>query len=189
MFNQELYNHMEKTVIAECGEALAAIRYDEIQAYLDAILKAEKVFFVGVGRGLLALQCIAKRYAHLGIRTVVVGEITEPAITDKDVLVVGSGSGETLFPAGIARKAKALGATVVHIGSNPRSGLRDVADVFVRIPVESRAKAEDEIHSKQPMTSLFEQSLLLFGDTTAMMMVEDRGIDVGKLWQYHANLE
>ena len=39
------------------------------------------------------------------------------------------------------------------------------------------------------MTSLFEQSLLLFGDTTAMMMVEDRGIDVGKLWQYHANLE
>ena len=189
MFNQELYNRMEKTVIAECGEALAAIRYDEIQAYLDAILKAEKVFFVGVGRVLLALQCIAKRYAHLGIRTVVVGEITEPAITDKDVLVVGSGSGETLFPAGIARKARTLGATVVHIGSNPRSGLWDVADVFVRIPVESRAKAEDEIHSKQPMTSLFEQSLLLFGDTTAMMMVEDRGIDVGKLWQYHANLE
>ena len=61
--------------------------------------------------------------------------------------------------------------------------------MFVRIPVESRAKAEDEIHSKQPMTSLLEQSLLLFGDTTAMMMVEDRGIDVGKLWQYHANLE
>ena len=57
---------MEKTVIAECGEALAAIRYDEIQAYLDAILKAEKVFFVGVGRVLLALQCIAKRYAIWG---------------------------------------------------------------------------------------------------------------------------
>ena len=120
MFNQELYNHMEKTVIAECGEALAAIRYDEIQAYLDAILKAEKVFFVGVGRVLLALQCIAKRYAHLGIRTVVVGEITEPAITDKDVLVVGSGSGETLFPAGIARKAKVL---LYTLEATPEAGL------------------------------------------------------------------
>ena len=183
------YKEMHDVIIEECGCALEAIDADDVLRYIGMIQSAEKVFFVGVGRVLLSLEAMAKRYAHLGIRTVVVGEITEPAITDKDVLVVGSGSGETLFPAGIARKAKALGATVVHIGSNPRSGLRDVADVFVRIPVESRAKAEDEIHSKQPMTSLFEQSLLLFGDTTAMMMVEDRGIDVGKLWQYHANLE
>ncbi len=39
------------------------------------------------------------------------------------------------------------------------------------------------------MTSLFEQSLLLFGDTTAMMLVKDRKIVVADLWQYHANLE
>lgn len=189
MFSQELYMQTQKTVITECGDALASVRFEEIEAYLEAILKAEKVFFVGVGRVLLALECIAKRYAHLGIQTVVVGEITEPAITENDVLVVGSGSGETLFPAGIARKAKALGAAVVHIGSNPRSGLRDIADVFVRIPVESRAKAGDEIHSEQPMTSLFEQSLLLFGDTTAMMIVKEKKVDIDSLWQYHANLE
>jgi 6-phospho-3-hexuloisomerase len=39
------------------------------------------------------------------------------------------------------------------------------------------------------MTSLFEQSLLLFGDATAMMIVEDRKINIADLWQYHANLE
>ena len=86
-------------------------------------MNAEKVFFVGVGRVMLALECIAKRYAHLGIHAVVVGEITEPAITPKDVLVVGSGSGETLFPLGIARKAHSIGAKVVHIGSNPKSSM------------------------------------------------------------------
>ena len=59
----------------------------------------------------------------------------------------------------------------------------------MRIPVESRAKMADEIQSKQPMTSLFEQALLLFGDTTAMMLVEDQGINIEELWQYHANLE
>ena len=48
---------------------------------------------------------------------------------------------------------------------------------------------EDEIHSRQPMTSLFEQALLLFGDTTAMMMIEYRNMDLEELWEYHANLE
>jgi len=176
-------------VLEELGLALRAIDGETILKYLEMLQSARKVFFVGVGRVLLSLEAIAKRYAHLGIDTVIVGQITEPAITPQDVLVVGSGSGETMFPAGIARKAKQLGAKVIHIGSNPNSGLKDVADLFVRIPVESRAKAPDEIPSQQPMTSLFEQTLLLFGDTTAMMMVRTQGIELHKLWEFHANLE
>lgn len=39
------------------------------------------------------------------------------------------------------------------------------------------------------MTSLFEQSLLLFGDMLAMAIIERRGLDMDRLWQYHANLE
>ncbi len=186
---RENYDEAKDLILKECHAALTAIDFEIVSEYLDMIMQAEKVFFVGVGRVLLALECIAKRYAHLGIQTVVVGQITEPAITTADVLVVGSGSGETLFPAGIARKAKAIGARVIHIGSNPESGLKTVADLFLRIPVQSRAMAADEIHSRQPMTSLFEQSLLLFGDTTAMMLVKDRKIVVADLWQYHANLE
>ena len=176
-------------VTEECHRALTAIEPEKVLEYLDMLTSAKRVFFVGVGRVLLSLEAIAKRYAHLGIDTVIVGQITEPAITKDDVLVVGSGSGETMFPAGIARKAKAFGAKVIHIGSNPNSGLKDVADLFVRIPVESRAKAPDEIHSVQPMTSLFEQSLLLFGDTTALMLVKEKHLELDKLWEYHANLE
>ncbi len=39
---------------------------------------------VGVGRVKLALEAIAKRLAHLGVDTVMVGQITEPAICEKD---------------------------------------------------------------------------------------------------------
>ncbi len=189
MFVREDYLAAKDLILDECGRALSAIDFEQICRYLELVEGAEKVFFVGVGRVLLALECIAKRYAHLGIRAVVVGEITEPAITERDVLVVGSGSGETLFPLGIARKAKSLGAKVIHIGSNPNSSMREVEDLFVRIPVESRAKASDEIRSGQPMTSLFEQSLLLFGDATACMLVKKKNINLSELWQYHANLE
>lgn len=178
-----------KIIVNECAQALEAVDCNTVEKYLRMLTEARKVFFVGVGRVLLSLEAIAKRYAHLGIKAVVVGQITEPAIGKDDVLIVGSGSGETMFPAGIARKAKAIGAKVIHIGSNPNSRLREIADLFVRIPVESRAKELDEIHSEQPMTSLFEQSLLLFGDATAMMLIRDRGIELEKLWEFHANLE
>ena len=104
------YKEMHDVIIDECSRAMDAIDAENVLRYIEMIQSAEKVFFVGVGRVLLSLEAMAKRYAHLGIRAVIVGEITEPAITPKDVLIVGSGSGETLFPAGIARKAKAAGA-------------------------------------------------------------------------------
>lgn len=183
------YKDASVIVVEECRLALESVDVKQVRDYIDLIQSANRVFFVGVGRVLLSLEAIAKRYAHIGIATVVVGQITEPAITTGDVLLVGSGSGESLFPLGIAKKAKSIGAKVIHIGSNPESSMFEYTDVFVRIPAESRKKLKDEIHSQQPMTSLFEQVLLLFGDTTAMMMIREKNIDIASLWQYHANLE
>lgn len=176
-------------ILQECAAAMKAVDPEVVEQYLDLIQKAEKVFFVGVGRVMLSLECIAKRYAHLGIHAFIVGQITEPAITSRDVLIVGSGSGETAFPIAIAYKAKGYGAKIIHIGYNPQSRLREIADLFVRIPVAGKYRTEDDVKSVQPMTSLFEQALLLFGDATAMMMIERNRIDMNELWVYHANLE
>lgn len=170
-------------------ERMQSVDSESIEKLVSEILKADQVFFVGVGRVLLALQCMVKRFAHLGIHTHYVGEITEPAFTDKDLLIVGSGSGSSLFPLNIAKKARTVGARIVHIGSNPDSEMKDIADFMVRIPVRTKLYLEDEIESKQPMTSLFEQSVLLLGDTIAMMIIKERNLNMKELWQYHANLE
>ena len=77
----------------------------------------------------------------------------------------------------------------MHIGSNPNSEMKDIAEFMVRIPVRTKNYLEDEIDSAQPMTSLFEQSLLLFGDVVAKMIIDERQIDMKSLWRYHANLE
>ena len=178
-----------RLILGECRTALARIDPAAVETLLGAILAADRVFFVGVGRVLLSLEAMAKRLNHLGVDTVVVGQITEPAITGRDLLIVGSGSGETLFPVAVARKAKTLGATIAHIGSNPDSSLKPVTDIFVRIPVRTKLERPGEIVSRQPMTSLFEQSLLLFGDSLACMIVARRHVDVKSLWRRHANLE
>lgn len=177
------------TVLKELDMALGSMDPESVEKLVDTILEADQVFFVGVGRVMLSLQAMAKRLAHLGIKTHCVGEITEPAITGADLLIVGSGSGTTLFPSGIAKKAKEAGARVVHIGSNPDSGMKELAEFMVRIPVRTKNYLEDEIDSVQPMTSLFEQSLLILGDTIAKMIIDKKKIDIRNLWKFHANLE
>ena len=177
-------------VLDELGRTLASIDPASLERLADEILKAEQVFFVGVGRVLLSLQSVCKRLAHLGIKAHYVGEITEPAITKDDLLIVGSGSGASLFPLGIAKKARsAVDCRIVHIGSNPKSEMKKICDFMVRIPVRTKFYLEDEIDSCQPMTSLFEQSLLLVGDILAKMIIERQNLDMKGLWQYHANLE
>ena len=186
----EKYSNARVSVIAELDKTLASIDPGQLERLRDEILKANQVFFVGVGRVMLSLQSICKRLAHLGIKSHYVGEITEPAITKDDLLIVGSGSGASLFPLGIAKKARAAAnCRIVHIGSNPNSEMKDIADFMVRIPVRTKLYLDDEIDSCQPMTTLFDQSLLLMGDILAKMIIDERGINIKDLWQYHANLE
>ena len=123
------YGKACQLVLDECRQALGKVDEGQVKEFISLVYSSEKVFFIGVGRVLLSLEAFAKRLAHLGIDAVVVGEITEPAFTDKDLLVVGSGSGESLFPVAIAKKAKSIGGKVVHIGSNENSSMKEVTDL------------------------------------------------------------
>ena len=67
--------------------------------------------------------------------------------------------------------------------------MKNIADFFVRIPVRTKFYLDDEIDSCQPMTSLFEQSVLLLGDVLAKMIIKEKNLDMKSLWHLHANLE
>lgn len=177
-------------ILAEIGRALAAVDDEQVRILIDAILGSEKVFVVGVGRVLLCLQAFVKRLNHLGIGAWFVGEINEPAIGPRDLLIVGSGSGESVVTLAIARIARQHGARIAHIGSNPQSSMKPLADNFLRIPVSTRLELPGEIPSRQIMTSLFEQCLLILGDAIALEIAERRQVgDIHSLRRFHANLE
>ena len=183
------YSYWSENIVEECRMVLNAVDEDVDEEYIQLVLSSRQLFFIGVGRVLLSLKSIAKRYNHLGISCSIVGDVTEPAITMQDLLIVGSGSGNTLIPVAISKKAKQIGAKVVQIGCNPDGDVGKIADLFVRLPAQSKKTLPEEIKSIQPMTSLFEQSLLLFGDITAAMIIERKNIDIQTLWKFHANLE
>jgi 6-phospho-3-hexuloisomerase len=186
---QEIYDKNTLLVLRELEKTLPYLDTAQIKILIDKILCSRKVFVVGVGRVMLSLQAFVKRLAHLGIDAHYVGEITEPAITEEDLLIAASGSGESILPKNIAKKAKDIGATVIHIGSNTESSIKEYCDSMVRIPVRTKLGLPEEITSEQPMSSLFEQSVLLLGDIIALIIIKDKGLDMSSLWSYHANLE
>ena len=183
------YKEISDLVLEELHTSLGVIKEEEVEQLIDIVLGARKVFFIGVGRVMLSLEAMAKRLAHLGIQTHVVGDINEPAFGVDDLLVVASGSGESIVPVAIAKKAKSIGGKIVHIGSNPTGTVAQLADLQVRIPAQTKLALADEFQSNQAMTSLFEQTLLLYGDAVAAVIIDAKGLDIHALWDTHANLE
>jgi len=183
------FQKLKEGVCQEIRFVLGKVEEDEVEAFVGDILKANRLFFIGVGRVMLMLQAFAKRLKHLGLDSYVVGETTVPGIQKRDLLVAGSGSGETLTTVNVARLAKKHRARVALITSSSRATLKGLSDVSVRIPCPTKLRLPGEIPSKQPMTNLFEQSLLIFCDCVCMIIQDRLNVSEKEMWGVHANLE
>ncbi len=182
------YKEQVNRITGEINTVLRNIDETQIQDYTRILLNAEKVFFIGVGRVMLALETTVKRLNHVGVNACVVGAVNEPPIGQNDVLVVGSGSGESIIPKHIATCAKKYHAKVVHLTSNPASSIARVADVIVDFHCGSKVGG-GSITSIQPMTTLFEQSLMIFGDLVCLEIMKEKVLSFEEVSKWHANLE
>ena len=190
-YDDNEYFEYTKVVLGEITEALNIIDEEETKILINKIRCARRVFFVGVGRVLLSLQAIVKRLNHMHIDAYYVGQIDEPEITKDDLLIVASGSGNSIFPVAIAKKAKEISKDIkiIHIGSNPNGKVSEYSDFMVRIPVKTKEGLIDEIESEQPMTTLFEQTLLIYLDIVCKLVNNGRFYTEEQLKSHHANLE
>ena len=176
-------------ILSELEQVLSRVEDDAVCEFINLILKAKKVFVMGVGRVMLMSQAFAKRLGHLRINSFVVGETTMPSIGKGDLLIVASGSGETLTCANVARLAKKHGAEIALVTARKDSTIKRLSRFAIRIPSPTKVDVTPEIISRQPMTNLFEQSLLLFYDAVSIMIQNKKGITEKDLWKLHANLE
>ena len=104
--SKEKYLKNTNLIIDEISDILNNIPSSQTQNLINQIIKTNRIFLVAIGRVNLSLQCFGKRLAHLGFKVELVGSLTEKPATKKDLLIVASGSGESLIPLHISRKAK-----------------------------------------------------------------------------------
>ncbi len=167
----------------EVRAILRSVDEDEIDRMMSAMQSAGRIFFAGAGRSRLMVSCMAMRFMQLGAEVALVGEVTAPAITGRDLLVIVSGSGETPSMTAMAAQARRHGARVGAITGNGESSLAKLADVVIALTVPS--------HSCQIGASSYEQSLLVLGDVLALLYARRMGIHDpdAVMRSRHANLE
>ena len=198
--NKEKYIKNTNIIIDEISDILNNIPLSQTQNLINQIIKTNRIFLVAIGRVNLSLQCFGKRLAHLGFKVELVGSLTEKPATKKDLLIVASGSGESLIPLHISRKAKSVGCKILHITSSKKSSIRRIADHVVELKaptkIISKIKTKDSLSdsasktkSIQPMSTLFDQVLHIYGDIVSVQIIEKLRLNKINLWKNHANLE
>lgn len=163
--------------------------HTEVEAFEDAVLSAERVFVGGAGRTLLAMKFFAMRLMQIGLTVFLVGEVCTPSIGEGDLLIVGSGSGETGCVLTVLNKAKAAGAKVAVITRVPDSSLGQSADVRLTLRSETLADAAEDYLSIRPDGNAFEQGVILVTDAMVWEMMLRTAVGLDTIRRNHANLE
>ncbi len=138
-----------RQILKKMSAGIELVDGDSVEAFVDAILGAKRVYVAGAGRSLLVLRAFAMRLMHLGMTAYVVGDTITPAAAEGDLLIIGSGSGETSTMKAVAVKAGKIGMTIAAITSFPESSLAKAAHKIVIIQGKI-AHGENNNQSGQP---------------------------------------
>lgn len=176
-------------IMKELNHSLDLIADEEAEKLVDEILNANKVFVSGAGRSGFMAKSFVMRMMHMGIDAYVLGETVTPNFEKGDILIIGSGSGETKGLVTIAEKAQNIGGKIAAVTLVPDSTIGKLANFTIKLPGATKDRTDRDYHTIQPMGSLFEQTLLLFYDAIILRFMEKKGLDTNKMYGKHANLE
>lgn len=184
-----------KTIINTVGDevnyVLNQIDEEKVIQFANLIHNTSKIYVAGAGRSGLIGKVFAMRLMHSGYEVYVVGETITPSITENDVLVIISGSGNTGSLTLFAEKAKEIGVNVALFTTNEHSNIGKISDLVVTLPAATKDRETNKNHTIQPLGSQFDQSVHLLLDAVIVYLLENYGNEQENenLSKRHTNLE
>ena len=186
------FGELFREILSEQSRVSQSVDKQDVDGFIDRIFKADRVFFAGAGRSGLFVRSFAMRCMQMGLTCFCAGDTTTPAIRSGDVLVIGSGSGETAALVQMAKKAKSLGAEVLLVTIFAESSIGKMADRIIRLPgstFKNAGECIDVVESVQPGGNVFEQGMVLLFECMSMKLMKRLGVPNDRLFINHANLE
>ena len=186
------FGELFREILSEQARVSQSVDKQDVDGFIDRIFKADRVFFAGAGRSGLFVRSFAMRCMQMGLTCFCAGDTTTPAIRSGDVLVIGSGSGETAALVQMAKKAKSLGAEVLLVTIFAESSIGKMADRIIRLPgstFKNAGECIDVVESVQPGGNVFEQGMFLLFECMSMKLMKRLGVPNDRLFINHANLE
>ncbi len=175
---EEALSHIKDQI----HEILKNVEKNKIEKIIELFLNARNIFIYGAGRSGLVGRAFAIRLVHLGFPAFVIGETITKPVGKNDLVVLISGSGETIPVAMTAEIARRLGAKIISITANPDSHIARFADLFVILKPK---KKDAEL---APLGTLFEASTWIFLDGIVAELMARRGENENSMKKRHATL-
>lgn len=176
-------------ILSELDSALKTSDFTDLHNFISKITSASNIVVFGAGRVGLMMKTFAMRLNHLGLNSFFLGEINLPATGKGDLLVIGSGSGNTKSVVSIARIAQSKGLDIISVTSNVDSEIAGLSSSLVHLNCQTKESVAEPKLSIQPMTTIFEQSLLIFLDALVLDLMETLGEDNESMSKRHNVIE
>lgn len=186
--DKPIFQHAD-VIAREISESVQKVDGTQIEELIKRIMRSESIFVAGGGRSGLMIRSFAMRLMQMGYKVHVVGETVTPAIGERDLILIGSGSGETQSLVAMAQKAKSIGSALAVVTIKPESRLGKLSDTVVVLPGATKDQNPDNLVTVQPMASLFEQTLLIVLDAVILRLMEQKKLQSDNMFGLHANLE
>ena len=167
-------------------DVLNKVSEKDIKNVKKLFLKTKRVFLYGAGRSGLVAKAFAIRLVHLGFQTFVIGETITAPVQKGDLVIIVSGSGETIPAVMTAEIANNLGAFVVSITAKKDSDIAKFANITLYIKSNCN---ETERKKYAPLGTLFEASVWILFDGITADLLDHKNETEKDMRSRHATLE
>jgi 6-phospho-3-hexuloisomerase len=176
-------------ILREIDHSLKTSDFTDLPNFIDKISKASNIVVFGAGRVGLMMKTFAMRLSHLGLKSYFLGELNLPATGEGDLLIIGSGSGNTQSVVSIAKIAQSKGLDVICVSANVKSKIAGLSSSLIHLNCQTKESVDEPKISIQPMTTIFEQSLLIFLDALVLELMETLGENNESMSKRHNVIE
>jgi len=184
--NYNTFNKSLNYIQTKVNEIVDKVSQKDIKRIKNLFFNSNNIFVYGAGRSGLVAKAFAIRLVHLGFQTFVIGEsITKPVQKD-DLVVIVSGSGETIPAVMTAEISHNLGANVVSITAKKKSEIAKFADVTLFISINYN---DNERKQYAPLGTLFEASVWIILDAIIADILDSKNETEDIMRKRHATLE
>jgi 6-phospho 3-hexuloisomerase len=186
MTDDKIFTESVKYIQRKIKDILEKVSQDNIDKFRELFFKSNRIFVYGAGRSGLVAKAFAIRLVHLGFQTFVIGETITAPVQKGDLVVIISGSGETIPAVMTAEIANNLGAYVVSITAKKKSEIAKFANITLYI---SSYCNEEERKRYAPLGTLFEASVWILLDGLIAYLLDGKNETEEVMRSRHATLE
>jgi 6-phospho 3-hexuloisomerase len=186
MSKKYVFSRSTSYIQKKVQEILNSIDEDNINEALNLFFNCNHIFVYGAGRSGLVAKAFAIRLVHLGFQAFVIGETITIPVQKGDLVVIVSGSGETIPAVMTAEIGNNLGAKVVSITGKKNSDIAKYADITIYI---SSGCLEEERKKFAPLGTLFEASVWILLDGLIADLLDRKFETEETMRKRHATLE